>query len=71
MCGRSVAKKRVVDGREGFRGVAGIDIPLASPWLVSPLYRPFSQCSVNGKQQKRRTMGDIDADRKAREELYR
>ena len=63
-----MAKKRFVDGREGFRGTAGIDIPLASPWLVSPL---LMQCSVNGAQQKRGAMGDIDADHKAREELYR
>jgi hypothetical protein len=57
-----MAKKRVDNEREGSwarlhrRG-----------W-----YRAFSCiCLVNSEQQKRRAMGDSDADHEAREELYR
>jgi hypothetical protein len=63
---QNCGEKRVDNAREVFPGAAGIDIPLASPWLVSPLRMIGSE---NGEQQKKRTMGDIGADHKARREL--
>ena len=61
-----MAKKRVGNGREG---------SWALPVLISRSHRLADiaafGCIFGNEQQKRRTMGDIDADHKARKELYR